>query len=665
MKRILSRYPLYLLVSVLTGIPILIALFLSSTQIISLNKQVNNSLEDEESVELILIYDDLAHNLAVERGLTAGVLGSKGQGKQLDSLKKQRIIVDQQIQRFTQFAPVQLSSVFYQKMSSEVKQQLSQLHEIRRQVDGLQPKLSPFNYYSNLNQLAIDNGTIILASINNKQVSSIGKSLLSIVTMKERAGQVRGALNGAFARQSATEAQFTAINQYIQAGNYAERIAFITMPAEYANQLDQVKKSDVWTKVSEIESNFLAQQDHLEQISGPTPTEWFSLASDKITLLNNIRNKLKQSMTDISQQQKTEGRQTKITMLIATITISLVLLTILFMSIANLRERVGRLTKQLKLMSQNRDLSIRLDNSGRDEIANIAESINKLSASLSNLLTDITSTNHQSTNLLTNVVSGADQMIDSSKNTSYKCANIATAMTELSQSSVEIATTSERALEETKQMGERIKNCQEQSLESFKSVEALVSQIEHTQKCMADLETDALSISKIVSTITGISEQTNLLALNAAIEAARAGEHGRGFAVVSTEVRDLAQRSKQATEHISELLGNMSRNTAEAVSNMAVSQKATETTFSSVSTVNQSIADLETVVEMVNEHIMTIANSTIEQSNASEEVDKDIITLTSIADTTKLSASEMQQSIEKYQHEVKLVNKKLSEFQLQ
>jgi methyl-accepting chemotaxis protein len=665
MKRILSRYPLYLLVSVLTGIPILIALFLSSTQIIGLNKQVTNSLEDEESVELILIYDDLAHNLAVERGLTAGVLGSRGQGAQVDSLNKQRVIVDQQVQRFTQFTPAQLSSVFYQKMSSAVTQQLSQLDEIRRQVDSLQPKLSPFNYYSNLNQLAIDNGTIILASINNKQVSSIGKSLLSIVTMKERAGQVRGALNGAFARKSSTEAQFTAINQYIQAGNYAERTAFITMPAEYVNQLDQVKKSDVWTKVNLIESSFLAQENNLEQISGPTPTEWFSLASDKITLLNNIRNELKQSMTDISQRQKADGRKAEITMLISTITISLVLLTILFMSISNLRERVGKLTKQLKLMSQNRDLSIRLDNSGRDEISNIAESINNLTTSLSNLLTDITSTNHHSTILLTNVVSGADQMIDSSKNTSYKCANIATAMTELSQSSVEIATTSERALEETKQMGERIKNCQEQSLESFRSVEALVSQIEHTQKCMTDLETDALSISKIVSTITGISEQTNLLALNAAIEAARAGEHGRGFAVVSTEVRDLAQRSKQATEHISELLGNMSRNTAEAVSNMAVSQKATETTFSSVSTVNQSIADLEAVIEMVNEHIMTIANSTIEQSNASEEVDKDIITLTSIADTTKLSASEMQQDVKKYQHEVKLVNEKLSEFQLQ
>ena len=86
---------------------------------------------------------------------------------------------------------------------------------------------------------------------------------------------------------------------------------------------------------------------------------------------------------------------------------------------------------------------------------------------------------------------------------------------------------------------------------------------------VAQLDESSRKIGEVVSLIQAIAEQTNLLALNATIEAARAGEAGKGFAVVASEVKELANQTSKATEEISSLITAIQSSSRESVESIA------------------------------------------------------------------------------------------------
>lgn len=210
--------------------------------------------------------------------------------------------------------------------------------------------------------------------------------------------------------------------------------------------------------------------------------------------------------------------------------------------------------------------------------------------------------------------------------------SVATAMNEMTATTQEVANNAqlgadaaEKADTDAKQ-GTRVVN------ETMASIDTLANSMKQSSDVINELEKDSEQIHSVLVVIQEIAEQTNLLALNAAIEAARAGEQGRGFSVVADEVRTLAGRTQNSTHEIKQIIEQLQAKSSQAVS---VMQSSLEHTFTGVEKTKQTDECLTSITEKVS-HIdnmsKQISVAANEQRIVAEEINKNIVQISSISD---------------------------------
>ncbi|PQP84419.1 methyl-accepting chemotaxis protein [Paenibacillus sp. PCH8] len=136
----------------------------------------------------------------------------------------------------------------------------------------------------------------------------------------------------------------------------------------------------------------------------------------------------------------------------------------------------------------------------------------------------------------------------------------------------------------------------------------------------SQLEQYSSKIESVAHLMKGIASQTNLLALNASIEAARAGEYGSGFAVVASEVRKLAGESEQSSQHVTELIAEMTRQTALLSEHMSASTTAVQSGLAVVQEAGRSFSSIHTGIETINERLHEVSAASEQLSASAEEV---------------------------------------------
>jgi methyl-accepting chemotaxis protein len=292
-------------------------------------------------------------------------------------------------------------------------------------------------------------------------------------------------------------------------------------------------------------------------------------------------------------------------------------------------------TRVLESLAQY-DLRVRVKGEYQGDHARIKEALNGTATALHDALVQVAEA-------VEHVAVAARQIASSSQSVAQGASEQASSLEETSSSLEEMASMTKHNADNTVQ-------ARSLSQMTKHAAEHGGSSMTRMTDAMEKIRTAAEGTAQIIKDINDIAFQTNLLALNAAVEAARAGEAGRGFAVVAEEVRNLAQRSKEAAKKTEDLI-RMSVGNAENGR-----QITTE--------VATSLIEIVGAAGKVNDIISEIAVASQEQSRGIEQVNVAVSEMDKVVQAAAANAEESSSASEELSSQSEELASLVSRFQI-
>jgi methyl-accepting chemotaxis protein len=319
----------------------------------------------------------------------------------------------------------------------------------------------------------------------------------------------------------------------------------------------------------------------------------------------------------------------KVTFAVAAIvSLGAILISVVF-GYTMVRSIIGPVNRTVMVVKQVAagDMTQRIDMTGRDELGQLAQSMNEMAENLRGIMKELSeksmtlsaASEELSVNS-TQMAQSAEAMSGQSRAVTSAGQDLSANMATMTSSAKHVSTSASDVAQAIEQMNASVAEVARNCAKETEIARHAHNQAGEARAIMGKLNDSAMEIGKVVGVISGIAEQTNLLALNATIEAASAGEAGKGFAVVANEVKELARQSAQATKQISRQIEEMQGNTQVAV---------------------KAIGEIAGVVDHINQISGTIAAAVEEQSATTHEIAK---TVSGVSAATNDMAKSIQDS---------------------
>ncbi len=291
-------------------------------------------------------------------------------------------------------------------------------------------------------------------------------------------------------------------------------------------------------------------------------------------------------------------------------------------------------------------LGLRLQLNRRDEFGVLEDGFNRMSDELASLVVQAQKSSLQVTTSVAEVAATSREQQATASETAATTTEIGATSREIFATARdlvatmgEVATVAEQsaALATTSQSGlTHMENTMRSVMEAAGSVNAK----------LAILNEKAVSINQIVATITKVADQTNLLSLNAAIEAEKAGEYGRGFSVVATEIRRLADQTAVATYDIEQTVKEIQSAVSAGVMGMDKFAEEVRRGMHDVQAVGTQLSQIIGAVQTLAPRFQMVNDGMQAQSSSAEQITQALTQLSEAAQQTAESLRQSSQAID-------------------
>ncbi|WP_323966190.1 methyl-accepting chemotaxis protein [Aeromonas hydrophila] len=374
----------------------------------------------------------------------------------------------------------------------------------------------------------------------------------------------------------------------------------------------------------DTETDFILQQP--VRIDAADTQWWLMLKVPKALALsqaNTISNQLGDLLQATQQQQ-----------LIAIVVITLLALALLIWFIQTITAPLSLISRHVSHLSSNEgDLTQQMRIDTHQELIELGGHLNAFLGKLRGMVQGSKQIGQQVHQQAQGMKQTADTMRSSLDEQSLELESVVSAMHQMSTTAVSVAGYAEQAAQESETATHHISTAQQTLSRARTEIHTLVEDMHLADKAVAQVAQRSTNISRILDVIRAIAEQTNLLALNAAIEAARAGDMGRGFAVVADEVRALANKTRESTDEIGQLIGSLQTEVSSSQQLMSTGITRSASTVEGTEQAFEALNQVVTQIQQIHDHISQVATAAEQQSAVSDTINQNLMRIGDAATT--------------------------------
>lgn len=335
-----------------------------------------------------------------------------------------------------------------------------------------------------------------------------------------------------------------------------------------------------------------------------------------------------------------------------------------YFTIRAISERVH--TAQFALQAiENKDLSHNdIDVLTEDALGATLHSVNRMRSTLTGILQGLGEIGAQVSAASTELAASAASSAGAADDQHRQAEQVSATLTEMSSSVSEVARHTSQASQSAGNASASVRQGDEAVAATASKMSEISDQSTAVAQTIDQLVQDSDQIGRAASLIQAIAEQTNLLALNAAIEAARAGEHGKGFSVVATEVRKLAEQTGAATHEIEGMISNIQSQARAALDRSQSERIAIAEGVTLTESTREFFGRIRDAVSSVDAMMEQIAAATTEQSSATEEVNRNLQSITQLIAHSAATAHESSEACTELSRLSEELHSRIAQFKL-